>query len=82
MPRIVPLLNPVLIITSLIFSSLTLAESIDQQIVSEREDVRGFINELVSKHGFDGGQLDELFREVKLKQKIIGAISRPVRCWR
>lgn len=56
-------------------ASATIA--LDEQIVSEREDVKTFIQEMVSKHQFDAKKLTTLFANVKLKQKIIDAISRP-----
>lgn len=65
------------IIGLLLLPPLAFAAPIDEQLVSERDDVRTFIDELANKHGFDTQQLSQLFREVKLKQKIIDAISRP-----
>ncbi|MDT8383801.1 MAG: lytic murein transglycosylase B [Gammaproteobacteria bacterium] len=68
---------------SCIFSGLLLAmpagasTALDEQIVSEREDVKTFIKEMVDKHSFDAEKLTALFRDVTLKQKIIDAISRP-----
>lgn len=51
--------------------------ALDEQIVSEREDVKTFIQEMVDKHQFDVKKLTALFKDVVLKQKIVDAISRP-----
>ena len=50
---------------------------LDSQIVSERDDVKVFIDKMADKHGFDRKKLTTLFTQVELKQKIIDAISRP-----
>ena len=40
-------------------------------------DVQLFINEMVQKHNFKQSDLETLFSQVKIKQKILDAISRP-----
>jgi len=50
---------------------------LDEQAVAERDDVKTFIQEMVDKHNFDSKKLTSLFKDVKLKQKIVDAISRP-----
>ncbi len=40
-------------------------------------DVQKFINEMSTKHSFKKAQLETLFRQVKIKQKILDAMSRP-----
>jgi membrane-bound lytic murein transglycosylase B len=40
-------------------------------------EVGDFINNMVTKHGFDKDELVKLFNQVKIKQKILDAISRP-----
>jgi len=40
-------------------------------------DVQVFINEMVNKHHFKRSELETLFSQVKIKQKILDAISRP-----
>lgn len=73
--RMTPLLS--FLAGLLLLPGPVLASPLDQQIVSERSDVQIFINELSNKHGFNKQQLTSLFQQVKLKQKIIDAISRP-----
>lgn len=75
--RSLPWLMGFLLFPVVVLPTLALATPLDQQVVSERDDVRGFIQELADRHGFDAQQLSQLFRKVKLKQKIIDAISRP-----
>lgn len=53
------------------------ASALDEQIVSERADVKLFIQEMVDKHHFDATKLTALFKDVTLKQKIVDAITRP-----
>ena len=50
--------------------------ALKDQDVSRRADVQHFINDMVSKHGFDAGKLTALFKKVELKQTIIDAINR------
>jgi len=40
-------------------------------------EVQKFISEMVQQHDFNKKQLDQLFSQVKIKQKIIDAMSRP-----
>lgn len=63
----------------LAFSTISASAStaLDEQIVSEREDVKTFIKEMADKHNFDAKKLTALFKDVTLKQKIVDAISRP-----
>jgi membrane-bound lytic murein transglycosylase B len=42
-----------------------------------RPDVRAFIDEMVSRNGMDGAELNALFSGVESKQSILDAISRP-----
>jgi membrane-bound lytic murein transglycosylase B len=58
-------------------TSVSATTALDEQIVSEREDVKSFIQEMVDKHNFDAQKLTALFKDVTLKQKIVDAISRP-----
>lgn len=53
------------------------ATALDEQIVSERADVKLFIQEMVDKHHFDATKLTALFKDVTLKQKIVDTITRP-----
>ncbi len=43
----------------------------------QEQDVQIFINEMVSKHGFDKSRLDVLFSQASIAQSILDAISRP-----
>jgi len=45
--------------------------------LNERDDVKQFIDKMVSEHQFDKKQLQEWFSKTELKPKIIEAISRP-----
>lgn len=45
--------------------------------LADREDVKGFINEMHNRHGFDKQSLSELFAKTKIKQSILDAIARP-----
>jgi len=40
-------------------------------------DVQKFISEMVQQHDFNKKQLEQLFSQVKIKQKILDAMSRP-----
>lgn len=64
-----------------LFCLLTLtamaATPLDKQDVAARDDVQQFIAGMVKKHGFDAEELNAQFKQVKLKQKIIDAITRP-----
>jgi peptidoglycan lytic transglycosylase B len=43
----------------------------------ERPEVKEFINEMVTEHGFDAAMLTETLGKVKLSKSIVEAISRP-----
>ncbi len=60
------------IFTLLVFSSPVLAANLAQDA-----QVQKFIQSMVSKHGFNKKELETLFAQVQLKQKILDAISRP-----
>lgn len=45
--------------------------------LNERDDIKQFIDEMVSEHRFDKKQLQEWFSKTALQPKIIEAISRP-----
>jgi len=45
--------------------------------LANEADVQKFINEMVKEHGFKKNELNTLFSQVKVKQKILDAISRP-----
>lgn len=45
--------------------------------ISEREEVKLFIDEMSSEHGFSKGELTQAFSKVKISKSILEAISRP-----
>ncbi|MCU7937938.1 MAG: lytic murein transglycosylase B [gamma proteobacterium symbiont of Bathyaustriella thionipta] len=45
--------------------------------LAKESDVQQFIAEMVKEHGFKKADLNALFAQVKVKQKILDAISRP-----
>ena len=53
------------------------AAGLDEEIPTQRPEVQAFIDEMVSKHGFDRDELNDVFAQVRMKQKIIDAITRP-----
>jgi peptidoglycan lytic transglycosylase B len=71
------LFKPIIALFCLFSLPAMAATSLDEQDVAARADVQTFINEMVNKHGFDAAELNTQFRQVKLKQKIIDAITRP-----
>lgn len=72
---------PIFRIALFLFCLLTLTAMagapLDRQDVAARADVQQFIGEMVKKHGFDAKELNAQFKQVKFKQKIIDAITRP-----
>ncbi|MCW8930926.1 MAG: lytic murein transglycosylase B [Gammaproteobacteria bacterium] len=55
-----------------IFINNSFASNLDKD-----PDVQIFINEMVKQHNFNKNELESLFSQVKIKQKILDAISRP-----
>lgn len=49
----------------------------DENYFNNRKDVVDFINEVSKKHNFNKNDLKKLFTEIKFKQSIIDAITRP-----
>lgn len=45
--------------------------------LEQRSDIRAFIDQMVSEHEFDRGELNALFQQVEIRQDILDAISRP-----
>lgn len=43
----------------------------------EHPEYLGFRHQMVEKHGFDGHDLDRLFRAIKPEQRVLDAITRP-----
>ncbi|MBD3670531.1 MAG: lytic murein transglycosylase B [Gammaproteobacteria bacterium] len=45
--------------------------------LTQRDDYKSFVDEMVSRHQFNGDLLDRIFRKVNLQPSIIEAITRP-----
>ena len=61
----------------LFFSLLCLSGSAWSSSLVKETKVQNFIDQMVSKHGFNRDELEKLFSQVKIKQEILNAISRP-----
>jgi membrane-bound lytic murein transglycosylase B len=48
-----------------------------QAQVLDREAVQSFIQKMVSEHGFDTKQLNDVFSDVRVSESVLDAISRP-----
>ena len=46
-------------------------------LVVEREDVQVFINDVASKHGYDKKALEQLFRQVNVREAVVNSIKNP-----
>lgn len=64
-----------IIIASVLFSPITNAKSSGDYI--EREELSALIDELVTNFNFDRNEIEKLFSDVKRKDSILKAISRP-----
>ena len=63
---------------SLWISASTLpAAKPDKKLDQSRSDVREFVEEMNTEHGFDRSELLELLAEIEIQQSILDAISRP-----
>ena len=62
------------ILRSVLLSIVTLSIFADYE---NRNSVKGFVNEVAKKDGFDPQQLLNIFEQVEKKQRIIDLISRP-----
>ncbi len=68
------------LLLSIFISSSTYAKESTKSLrnsLVNNADVQKFINEMSTKHGFKKAQLESLFSQVKIKQKILDAMSRP-----
>ncbi len=77
MPTLRSTLCSVLLGLCLLPFGAALAAALDDEIPTQRPEVQAFIDEMVSKHGFDRAELEREFGQVRMKQKIIDAITRP-----
>jgi len=64
------------ILSTLIFCFMISSHAYAANLANEA-DVQKFINEMVKDHDFKKNELNTLFSQVKVKQKILDAISRP-----
>jgi len=64
------------ILSTLIFCFMISSHAYAANLANEA-DVQKFINEMVKDHDFKKKELNTLFSQVKVKQKILDAISRP-----
>ncbi len=62
---------------TLVLSLCSFSHVFATEQVVDIPDVQKFINEMVSEHGFKQSELESLFKQVQIKQKIIDAMSRP-----
>lgn len=62
-----------LMISSLLLSSICLAKA----PITDRIDIKDFINDMVSKHGFEQSDLEALFKKVQINQTIIDQMNHP-----
>ncbi len=60
-----------------LFASGASLAALDDEIPTQRPEVQAFITEMADKHGFDRDELGAVFEQVRMKQKIIDAITRP-----
>ena len=65
------------LIGGLLNATVGTATELDKEIPTQRPEVQTFIAEMASKHGFDRDELTAIFEQVRMKQKIIDAITRP-----
>ncbi|HHJ18168.1 MAG TPA: lytic murein transglycosylase B, partial [Gammaproteobacteria bacterium] len=70
-------LRALALISGLLATGSGLAAALDDEIPTQRPEVQAFIDEMASKHGFDRAELNAIFEQVRMKQKIIDAITRP-----
>lgn len=65
------------LISGLLTTGANAASELDKEIPTQRPEVQAFIDEMADKHGFDRNELGSIFEQVRMKQKIIDAITRP-----
>ena len=71
------ILHSIALATSLLTAGTTVAAVLDDEIPIQRPEIQAFIDEMTTKHGFDRDELNAIFEQVRMKQKIIDAITRP-----
>ena len=60
-----------------LIAGLSLLGAAVAQAIELTTDVKGFIDEMVSKHQFDRAELTDLLEEARFRQDIIDLITRP-----
>ncbi len=60
-----------------LFIGLFVSKAVLASSLIEDTTVQNFIDRMVCKHGFKRNKLEQLFAQVKIKQKILDAITRP-----
>ncbi|WP_198263164.1 lytic murein transglycosylase B [sulfur-oxidizing endosymbiont of Gigantopelta aegis] len=65
------------IMLSILGLFLIVINSANAATLNKDPEVQQFINEMVQTHQFSKSELDKVFAQVKIKQKILDAISRP-----
>lgn len=64
-------------ISAVFFSAVILINTSFAAGLEKNAEVQIFIKEMVAQHNFKQSELEKLFAQVKVKQKILDAISRP-----
>jgi len=64
-------------VLSLFIACCVISSQIYAANLAKDPDVQKFISEMVQQHNFNKKQLEQLFSQVKIKQKILDAMSRP-----
>lgn len=62
-----------LMISALLFGSICFAKT----PITNRAEIKTFINEMVAKHGFEQSDLEALFKKVQINQTIIDQMNHP-----
>jgi len=76
MPQHLKHILAVVFVGLLVVVSARVTASADEGYL-KRDDVQGFIDNMVSKHGFERTQLEKLFAAIEPKPEIIESISNP-----
>jgi|JI102314A2RNA_FD_contig_111_284911_length_2722_multi_3_in_0_out_0_1 membrane-bound lytic murein transglycosylase B len=76
-------LKAVLLAAPWILSQIVSADGLTASRMSERDDIRAFIQTMVAKHDMDQQKLEDLFDATNLRSSIIDALDRPAtsRAW-
>jgi membrane-bound lytic murein transglycosylase B len=72
------LLAAAVLLTAAVGSAVAAESSAVPANYAERPEVRAFVDEMATEHGFDPRSLRRLFAQVRYQPQVIAAISRPV----